>query len=56
MTEVWPVRDEGWYEVFDALRKSAHAWLGFNSKWHTLEVNCPLLTSPDLLYDVICVF
>eukprot|EP00434_Breviolum_minutum_P033794 symbB.v1.2.029904.t1/scaffold3322.1/size91521/2 len=25
LNPVWPVRDEGWYEVFDALRKSAHA-------------------------------
>ncbi|CAJ1342150.1 unnamed protein product [Effrenium voratum] len=25
LNPVWPVRDEGWYEVFEALRKSDHA-------------------------------
>ena len=23
--QVWPIRDEGWYDVYDALRKSPHA-------------------------------
>ena len=25
--EVWPIRDEGWFDVYDALRKSPHAQL-----------------------------
>lgn len=36
MNPVWPIRDEGWFDVYDALRKSPHAIACLNA-WFPAE-------------------